>query len=743
MQALLGRIVNPLCILLVTVLASSPALAAFTVEIIVPPTDPFATEVDQPTDFAAVAYIDGQELPSGEVTWEWDFGDASDPDSNNPTEHTFTETGQYIVEVTGTYGQQQAQDVVAVLAQEAEGDPGFVLEITPPDDVVCDIWEVRVTAPGTNQYTAVAVTEVWRREEGKAWEGFARSPATGDLPLECPLQFPALPNQTTEESRQWEGVWLTWNDQNFPTELYVVLWCQGPGPQLAQSTHRTNSVTAEPRNTVTKAWSNYTTQPQLLRYDPDSEDPGQQEPVVNWNAIHRDWHFFANSHFHYWVEIYDLGGNLVKRVLDYQPDPGEGSYTWDGLTDLGQPPPSLAQRGLYTYLVRHEHRQGDIAPPPHGGCGRAGNCPTGCDKSDVLTITDLSIANFTWPRPGVPDRARIVVQYTLSAQANECRLEVYEPDLSQGEVLTPAGGSMPTTAGAHEEIVEFAVDRQQPGNYRLVLFAEETADQGLNNVDRLPRPALPKGQVVSIKPDAYCIYGGAGYQLTGSGCTERAQQLLSQEGPRAQVPEGEPPDPEGAFPAPGYAAVQDFASSAAVPFERMRDFLEGDPNDPNPHEDAVFFYMGHGEANVLYCFSPFQFREKGWLWGQNRTGAPVPEPDEVISSLEGDALGPCALAMALACCSAVPDALGNSVQAGLVGEGADCVMGWLDVVEVTYARDYADAFWTAICRDHKSIDDAHSDGLIAAGSPGFCGNLDTAVIVGNSAQVLRPAHWGQ
>ncbi len=47
--------------------------------------------------------LNGQQLPPQQVNWEWDFGDGSDPDTDNPTEHTFTATGQYLVTVTAEY----------------------------------------------------------------------------------------------------------------------------------------------------------------------------------------------------------------------------------------------------------------------------------------------------------------------------------------------------------------------------------------------------------------------------------------------------------------------------------------------------------------------------------------------------------------------------------------------------------------------------------------------------------------
>jgi len=95
------------------------AHAALTVDIIEPASDPFQIDVGDPCDFEAIAYIDGEELPYGEVTWDWDFGDLTDHSSDNPTVHTYTQVVTYTVTVTATYSGQQAQDTATAQAQQA------------------------------------------------------------------------------------------------------------------------------------------------------------------------------------------------------------------------------------------------------------------------------------------------------------------------------------------------------------------------------------------------------------------------------------------------------------------------------------------------------------------------------------------------------------------------------------------------------------------------------------------------
>ena len=82
------------------------AAAGITVDIIKPTTESRCTfNTGQEYEFEAVAFVEGQELPGGEVSWEWDFGDGTDHVLVNPTTHTFARTGNWTVTVTATYGQ--------------------------------------------------------------------------------------------------------------------------------------------------------------------------------------------------------------------------------------------------------------------------------------------------------------------------------------------------------------------------------------------------------------------------------------------------------------------------------------------------------------------------------------------------------------------------------------------------------------------------------------------------------------
>ena len=102
-------------------LCAGPVSAALTVEIIQPETDPFTTPAYEYVDFEAVAYLDSQEVPGGEVDWLWDFDDGITSEEN-PTDHAFENQGNYTVTVTATYGQYQDQDTITAQVGPPEDD---------------------------------------------------------------------------------------------------------------------------------------------------------------------------------------------------------------------------------------------------------------------------------------------------------------------------------------------------------------------------------------------------------------------------------------------------------------------------------------------------------------------------------------------------------------------------------------------------------------------------------------------
>jgi hypothetical protein len=144
-------------------LCAGPAFAAFTVDIVRPSIDPLETKEDYPVCFEAVGLDEGQQDVSGQVDWQWDFGDTHGS-TENPVSHAFDNAGNYTVWVTGTYNGQEAQDSTGVVVQEqGEEEAGWHLRITPESDgMVCDDRRVWVLYDGENvQEVYDAIDEIW------------------------------------------------------------------------------------------------------------------------------------------------------------------------------------------------------------------------------------------------------------------------------------------------------------------------------------------------------------------------------------------------------------------------------------------------------------------------------------------------------------------------------------------------------------------------------------------------------
>jgi len=93
---------------------------------------PVSAVTGQATAFEAAAYLNGLELNSADVQWEWDFGDGSSSDTANPTTHTYAADETYSATVTATYGGEQAVFEFTVIAGAAPS--GLTVQITGPAD---------------------------------------------------------------------------------------------------------------------------------------------------------------------------------------------------------------------------------------------------------------------------------------------------------------------------------------------------------------------------------------------------------------------------------------------------------------------------------------------------------------------------------------------------------------------------------------------------------------------------------
>ncbi|MBM3473241.1 MAG: hypothetical protein FJX75_08245 [Armatimonadetes bacterium] len=490
-------VVGPSFALLAASLLSAHAFASFTVEIVVPACDPFTTPVDQPTDFQAVAYADGCQLPSGEVVWAWYFGDGSPPSTGNPTQHTFTETGQYPVTIIATYGEQQAQDsATAQVGGEPPPEPEcelFCREGCPypggervMDDIVCLTPAVCVKCP--NDYELVGF---WMEIVEGIWQ-----------PME-PLQGNfAPPGAAFAEYRAywpWMGCL-----QNVPYRWRAAVQQTGmpPGPvEWVEHWFTRYDIVAVNR------------QDGILRYDP-TEGSGLEQCSIPWGIDHRQVSCCeVHTKFSVCVKVFGLGGGLVWHThLDNRTYNDSDTVTWSGETIPGYMGEVPVPKGIYTYRVLVANG-GSLGEPETEFC----QCeffednfrvtPIDLEKAHWLKIGNVWASDFQWNYAHYPTRAAVTLHYTLSMDAGACRVRLYKPDLSEGDIIEPEDGLLDPDGGTHQQIVQFNVDPQMMGNYTFVVFATETQEAGYANRDLLPREARQNGAVCEIWPPAWGAVG--------------------------------------------------------------------------------------------------------------------------------------------------------------------------------------------------------------------------------------------
>jgi len=460
---------------------------ALTVEIITPSTDPFSVPVNQSQEFEAVAFSGGVELESGDVTWDWDFGDDSDHATDNPTSHIYTETGDYVVTVTAEYSSEQAQDSISaeVLAPEfANFDffarPGlgdrFGAEVCDQTDLV-----VRCPAEGAHPFTAKFYARLPGEEEwGDPWHPGTVEP---ELEIEDEGEYLAASPTTWPtalgKNEKWE----------FRVEVTITI-APPPPPGRVITGDLFDHWT--PNNTVVKSGSDV-----ILHH-------AEEAHQITWSIEHLD---FDNPTFDMTIHIYGLSGDDPLITLD-PPDAGigGGSYEWDGkIFDLGG---FLdAPVGVYTYKVKAQHNQG------------LESC-TDQDRSQQLTITGVELGMTYWEPRTYEFQYRIDYYLSRDAAAGSVKIEVFDRTLDKIHSTV----STNHRAGYNCWADAFDTDPTITGPYHFVVYAEETAADGENNRDRQAKAALQKGLINPVYPRASHWQGG-GYQY-GEDPEGRLEQVV-------------------------------------------------------------------------------------------------------------------------------------------------------------------------------------------------------------------------
>jgi hypothetical protein len=450
------------CFALVAAVAFSLVFAgaahALSVEIVLPDTTPAEIEQYHRTAFEAVCRdARGTDL-TGKASFTWDFGDRTEPVVGNPAGHRFDEHGKFRVSVTATLGNLIGTDEITVIVSESdpqalrhqpgEDDFEFYARVGAHlfDEEVCDGVQlvVQQTAPHLGNY-------FW---------GSARFDhfVDGDW-VEGPMRYVSWSGEMGEHATE---SWDTLAHQNEPVQWRARLFLDDIMAEPPDFITLDLTETWTPDNTVVKA-----TGPDLILHR-----VSDASHTISWDLMHYAGEEIQPT-FTVTVTIHDLVGTVVATLTSQNVTVGTGSVDWD--TNLP------AASGIYTYRIFAEH---GIEPAPAVGCDDS-------DKSTQLTISNVSESDFEWI--DVPTTAQITLDYELSRDAASCTLRVYNNDLEEVTVVSPAGGVLDASAGPQTVVAVFEDANEGVGRYRFVISAEETTGDGELNRDLQPKPALQKG----------------------------------------------------------------------------------------------------------------------------------------------------------------------------------------------------------------------------------------------------------
>ncbi|MGI5817531.1 MAG: hypothetical protein ACOX9R_05475 [Armatimonadota bacterium] len=470
-----------------------------------------------------------------------------------------------------------------------------------------------------------------------------------------------------------------------------------------------------PDNTVVKAAG-----PDLILHD--AEDTSH---TISWDLTH----YPGLNTFMVEVTIHDLAGNVVETITRMGEDVGDGSVDWDENLP--------AASGIYTYRIVAEH---DLDPPPIGACGDS-------DKSARLEITNVTVSDFEWTN--LPTKAQVTLDYELSRDAAECTLKIYNHDLQVVETL-PLNASLGSHTFAE---LEFEDPGQIVGDYRFVISAKETADDGELNRDRLAKPALQKGATQTVLPPAFNFYGG------GSRESEAA------DGCSAAKSAQENPD---AYASPPYCAE---VPQSVLGANALHSRWLAQATQPDVESDALIAYFGHGNSGPdqtpYYSYLSLNGVADGTeeLRGGRTADSPQDDPANgirYICNLPDDAFQHVHLITFMGCLTAChtpadweqdPDGCGCVAHAAR-GRGARCVIGFPTEIENAvmqwgvYLWDWLNAkgavsiFWAAasaedqIKSDLEENEDFDEDDVKEVMS-----QIQGRFIDGDDTAYLRPARW--
>ncbi len=439
----------------------------------------------------------------------------------------------------------------------------------------------------------------------------------------------------------------------------------------------------------------------ILRFDPDNSELSECE--ISWTTDHLDEGIIGVKGPIY---IRNLAGHVVYTHMVEEAPLGEGSWIWDGSIDecpYEPGGPTEAPKGIYTYNVGDP----EWAAFDHINCVRPGGwvgCGRGdADKSENLEITHVHVSNFEWVE--LPTKAQVTLDYELTWEAADCELKVYNHDLEEVTVETPANGELDGTAGPHNDVVvQFTDPAGIADAYSFVVFARDTEENAdIWNRDRQPKPALQRGAVHTEWPNAVAALGDG----IGSGNYDLSD-VVGQMGAYDED-------------ATRYV-VTGYVSPSA---KSVRDRLE---------DSAVAYLRAHSTPTLM------GFGSGGGLRGG--VGDDDPGNDKYyVSNIDGS-LSHMLFALCMGCSTAQWE---GGVPAAIVDKGATAAMGFTSDVLPPQGWTFSNYFFEEALEPSSTVLDAaiHALDKVDDKHDGDYGGTINLSWIGPTSISLRPARWGE
>ncbi len=187
--------------------AMAGSALALAVEIIRPTCDPLDVVECREVTFEAVARDERNQNVTGDVQWEWDFGDNTTA-TDNPVVHSFGDPA-YTVTATGTFNGQQARDTMLADVQAASvNSAGLSLMVLFGPN--CDF-----VAGGTVCHDCTIVV----RQDPASGSNILEVRFYGDGDLvrtDTVPEYVADPVTGAVQWNQWSWPWMNWGDVSPP-----------------------------------------------------------------------------------------------------------------------------------------------------------------------------------------------------------------------------------------------------------------------------------------------------------------------------------------------------------------------------------------------------------------------------------------------------------------------------------------------------------------------------------------------